>query len=71
MLRNRTALCGCLLLLFVINLVVGGWSVNYLLMFAVGKTIPMIGATVIGIIVGEVSIPLAIVVAILQWAGIL
>jgi hypothetical protein len=63
--------CGCYILVMVINLFVGGWSVNYLLQFFLEKTVSPIAAALIGLIVGEVSIPVAIVVAILKSLGVL
>jgi hypothetical protein len=64
---------GCILMavfLFV-NLFVGAWSVNYLLMEFMGKQIPLLGAMVIGLFAGEVSIPVAVVVLILKACGVL
>jgi len=63
--------CGCVLLTLLFNLFIGGWSVNYLLLFFGSKTIPFIGAMLIGLFVGEISVPVAIVVAILRSFGIL
>lgn len=63
--------CGCFSILIAFNLLIGGWSVNYLLQFFLGKTIPLLGAAVIGLFVAELSVPVAIVVAILQLFGIL
>lgn len=62
--------CGCVLLVLLLNLFIGGWSVNYLLLFFIDKTIPFIGAALIGLIVGEISIPVAVVIAILQYFGV-
>lgn len=55
--------------LIVFNLFVGGWSVNYLLLFFLDKTISFLGAMLIGLFVGEVSIPVAITIALLKWFG--
>jgi hypothetical protein len=44
----------------------GGWSVNYLLNFFASKVIPFGWAMVIGLFAGEISIPVAVVVAILH-----
>lgn len=65
------ATCGCYVLFIVLNLALGGWSVNYLLDFFVSKTIPFLWATVVGLFIGEFSIPAAIVVKILAFFGIL
>ena len=65
--------CGCLLwiALIVFNVLVGGWSVEYLLEFFLNKAIPFLGAMVIGLFVGELSVPVAIVIAILKWCKVL
>lgn len=68
---NSLASCGCGLLIVVFNLFVGGWSVNYLLQFFLAKTIPFFGAMLIGLFVGELSVPTAIVVALLKIFGVL
>lgn len=62
--------CGCALLLLVFNILAGGWSVNYLLGFFLEKTIPFFWAATIGLFVGEISFPAAVVVAILHSFGI-
>jgi len=60
--------CGCwfALAILIINLSAGAWSVNYLLLTLVEKTIPLAGAILIGAIVGELSIPTAVVVWLLK-----
>lgn len=62
--------CGCVLLLLAFNVFIGGWSVNYLLEFFLEKTIPFLGAAAIGLFVGELSVPVAIVVALLKHFGV-
>jgi hypothetical protein len=69
--ESYIASCGCWLLLVVFNLLVGGWSVNYLLSFFLEKTIPFVGAMLIGLFAGEISVPVAVVIAMLKWFGIL
>ena len=69
--ESSIASCGCGLLLVVFNLFVGGWSVNYLLQFFLAKTIPFIGAMLIGFFAGEISVPVAVVIALLKWFGVL
>jgi hypothetical protein len=39
-----------------------GWSVNYLLWTFLEKSLPFWGATLVGLFVGGVSLPLAIIV---------
>ncbi len=63
--------CGCLILVLLFNLAVGGWSVDYLLRFFLDKDIPLIGDVLIGLFVAEASIPVAIVIALLQYFGVL
>ena len=60
---------GCLVIVLLFNLGVGGWSVNYLLAAFMSKTIPFWGAALIGLFVGEFSVPVAIVVALLRFFG--
>ena len=68
--EKSVANCGCLIAVLVINLLVGGWSVNLLLDVFLQKTLPIFWAEVIGLFVGEFSIPVAVVVAILRHFGI-
>jgi len=65
--------CGTCLaytLIFAFNFFVGGWSINYLLSVFAHK-IPFIWAGVIGFITAEISIPVAIVVAILKFFAVI
>ena len=62
--------CGCLIIILVVNALLGAWSVNVLLALF-DKTIPLIGAILIGLVAGEITIPLAVIVAILQAFGVL
>lgn len=62
---------GCGLLIGLFYLLVGGWSVNYLLDFFLEESISFAGAVLLGLIVGEVSIPVAATVVILKWFGVL
>lgn len=63
--------CGCVVALLVFNVWLGSWSVNYLLEFFLNKTIPFLGAALIGLFAGEVSIPVAVVVSVLKYFHIL
>ena len=63
--------CACSLVLLALNITLGTVSTNYLLMFFLGKTVPVLWAVVIGVIGGEVIIPVAAVVWILRFVGIL
>jgi hypothetical protein len=68
---GATVNCGCFLLALIINLLAGSWSVNYLLYFFLEKTIPFVGAMLIGLFAGEVTIPVAIVIVLLKWFKVL
>lgn len=63
--------CGCYLAIFIFNISVGGWSVNYLLQFFLDKTISFLGAAVIGLFAGELTVPVAVVIAILRFFNVL
>lgn len=63
--------CGCAGVILLLNVLFGGWSVNYLLAEFAGKTIPFLGAVLIGLFTGEVTIPVAIVVWLLKSFGVL
>ena len=51
--------CGCWIAVLVINLLIGGWCLNYSLDFLIGKQLPMIAAAPIGLVAGEITIPVA------------
>jgi hypothetical protein len=63
--------CGCWLIIVALNFFIGGWSINFLLQTFAEKTIPFFWAGVCGLIAGEISIPVAVVVAILKSFGVL
>lgn len=63
--------CGCYLIIFAFNVTVGGLSVNYLLQFFLDKTVPFIGAAIIGLFTAQLTVPVAIVVWILSRFGVL
>jgi hypothetical protein len=63
--------CGCMILVILVNFIIGTWSVNYLLLEFLGKTIPAIGALLIGLVAGEVTIPVAIVIWLLKLFGVM
>ena len=69
--KSRRTNCGCILAIVIFNVLIGGWSVSYLLAFFFSKTIPFLGAALLGLIVGEVSIPIAVVVWLLRSFGII
>lgn len=68
--KENGASCGCAIAILIFNLILGGWSVDYLLsVFA--HTIPFGWEMVIGIFTGQFTVPIAIIVAILKHFGVL
>ena len=65
--EGTLSLAGCYLVILIANCILGAWSVNYLLLMFFNKTIPFIGAFVIGLFTGEITIPVAIVFSILKY----
>lgn len=63
--------CGCAIFLLIFNFIVGGIATNYLLNFVLHKTIAFGWAGIIGIVGGEVIVPMAIVVWILHGLGLI
>lgn len=63
--------CGCALLVVGLNLWAGYTSVQYLAGVFLSKVIPFWWALLLGLIGGELTIPVAIIVWILKHAGIL
>lgn len=59
--------CGCMLAVLLFNLILGGWSISYLIEAFLQKTIPFWGAVLIGLFAAEVSVPVAIVVWLLKF----
>lgn len=55
----------------IIYTMAGAWSVYYLLEFFGLKTIHIFWAIIIGFIAGEVSIPVAIIIAILRFCEVI
>jgi hypothetical protein len=62
--------CGCWIGLAIFNLLLGGWSVSYLLMAFLAKVIPFWGACLIGLFTGEFTVPVACVVWLLKHFGV-
>lgn len=52
-----------------INVSIGAWSVSEILSWF-GKSIPLIVSAIIGLFVGEISIPIAIIGWILKICGV-
>ena len=62
---------GCCLGVVIINLTIGSWSVAYLLDFFLNKNIPWIGDALLGLVAGEVTVPVALVVWLLRSFNVL
>jgi hypothetical protein len=54
-----------------IYVVLGALSVNWLLAFFAAKTIPLWAAAIIGLIGGEVTIPVSVIVYLLHAFGVM
>ena len=55
--------------IILVNATLGAWSIIEILSWF-GKTIPLVASVVIGLIAGEISIPIAIIGWILRICGI-
>lgn len=64
-----TASCLTVILILIFNLAIGGWSVNEILSWF-GKDIPTFFDVVIGLFLGEVTVPVAIIGKILLAFGV-
>lgn len=61
--------CGLIILVVLLNICLGGWSVNEILSWF-GKSIPFWADSLIGLFTGEFSIPVAVVGKILIALGV-
>ena len=62
--------CGCMVLFLIFNATAGFISVGYLMSTLADKTLPFWGQFLIGLIAGEITVPLALVVWILEICGV-
>jgi hypothetical protein len=62
--------CAVYVLVIAFNLLIGGWSVNYLLAIFLAKVIPFWGAMLIGLFTAEITVPVAAVVWLLKFFGV-
>ncbi len=69
MIKIENCGCGTVILVFILNLAIGGWSVGEILSWF-GKDIPTFFDVLIGIFAGEISIPVAIIGRILIMCGV-
>lgn len=60
--------CGCWVIILLLNLALGGWSVD-LILSLFDKDIHWIGDVLIGLVIGQFTIPIAIVIWLLQLFG--
>lgn len=67
--KTRNAGCFTGIVILLINLSIGAWSVSEILSWF-GKSIPLIASVIIGLFAGEISIPIAIIGWILKICGI-
>jgi hypothetical protein len=61
--------CVIYIIVIVLNVILGAWSVGEILSWF-GKDIPLLADAAIGLFTGEISIPVAIVGAILKACGV-
>jgi len=69
--KNSYGNSGCSIYLFILglNLVLGTMSVNYILSWF-DKSIPLWGACIIGLIGGEITMPVAVIGLLLKCFGV-
>lgn len=52
--------CGCILFVIFFNLLVGAVSFQYVLLATIGKDVPWYADVIVGLFLGEVAVPAAI-----------
>lgn len=62
--------CGCLIILLILNLTLGAVCVQYDLYSLWGAELPWYGNVGIGLVAGEVAVPIAIVCWIVRQCGV-
>ena len=67
---NQSPFMKWVVILFVANLLFGGWSVDYCLWYYAGKNVPWWADVMCGLFAAEVTFPAAIVGMILNLAGL-
>jgi hypothetical protein len=58
---------GCWLLALAANLTIGAYAVNYALWGIFGKAIPWYAAAIAGLFLGEIAVPVAVIVWLLHF----
>jgi hypothetical protein len=61
--------CGCYAALILFNILLGKWSIDYIGMTGFGVTVPVLPAIIGGLLLGEFTVPAAILVWILAASG--
>ena len=62
---------GCFVIVLMFNVVLGGFSINYLLEFFLNANIPFIADALIGMFTAELTVPIWIVMKILEAFGVI
>lgn len=63
--------CGCMLAILLFNVVLGAWTFSYDLWVLAGKTAPWWANVICGLLGGEVTVPLALILWVLSAAGVI
>lgn len=67
--KTKNAGCFTVIAVLLINLSIGAWSISEILSWF-GKSISLIASAIIGLVAGEISIPIAIIGWILKICGV-
>ena len=62
--------CGCLILILVVNLTLGGFCADYSLGYYFGADAPWYGDAALGLVGGQVLIPATVLAWVLKLAGV-
>ena len=62
--------CGCMISILVANLSLGAFATDYSLWYILGKNIPWYGDMLIGLVAGEITMPLMFICFILRTCGV-
>lgn len=68
--ENAGFTCGCMVLIVLLNLSIGAWCAQYLLLTWFAKDIPWYADMIIGLFLGELTIPLTVITFILKTFGV-
>ncbi len=60
---------GCVILVLIFNLTLGYLSVQYLLITFIGSAAPWVAALLGGLVLGQITVPAALAVWLVQLAG--